>query len=395
MSPERESGGAPVIRGDVPGSFARSVLASRHPAIIRQVREALPFGPAQRRALDGLLREITSGMIEPLPPGAADQARWESWGRGAFGRSWFDVPFLWAESYFYRRVLAATGYFAPGPWQGADPFAPVKQAELDSSGVQDELAAVDQLAPQHAAERGTALLGAALWGNRADLGFRLSSGAPQAAARSDLVADDSALLWDLLPPGPGRAAAVVHLVADNAGRELIPDLLLIDHLLAAGHAGQVVLQVKPYPYFVSDATMADVVGGLRRLRQASGQAAEAGERLWRRMTDGRLEVRSAGLFCAPRPYREMPGALREVFAGAALTIMKGDLNYRRLVGDQLWPATARFSDLVSYFPGPVAVLRILKSDVVAGLSPAMVRELDSSGQAWRTSGTRAMIQVRP
>ncbi len=39
-----------------------------------------------------------------------------------------------------------------------------------------------------------------------------------------------------------------------------------------------------------------------------------------------------GLTGAPLPYREMPGALREVFAGAGLTIMKGDLNYRRLAG---------------------------------------------------------------
>ncbi|MEV0611489.1 ARMT1-like domain-containing protein [Polymorphospora rubra] len=58
------------------------------------------------------------------------------------------------------------------------------------------------------------------------------------------------------------------LVADNAGRELLADLVLVDHLLAAGLAERVTLHVKPYPYYVSDATTADVVGCLRRL--ASG-----------------------------------------------------------------------------------------------------------------------------
>ncbi|WP_338678379.1 hypothetical protein V1460_05945 [Streptomyces sp. SCSIO 30461] len=54
---------------------------------------------------------------------------WQQWGEGYFGRRWADVPFLWAESYFYRKLLAALGYFTPGSWQGVDPFAPFKNTE--------------------------------------------------------------------------------------------------------------------------------------------------------------------------------------------------------------------------------------------------------------------------
>ena len=42
------------------------------------------------------------------------------------------MPFLAAESCFYRQLLHAVGYFAPGPWQGVDPFRPFKLAELDT-----------------------------------------------------------------------------------------------------------------------------------------------------------------------------------------------------------------------------------------------------------------------
>ncbi|MFJ7899816.1 damage-control phosphatase ARMT1 family protein [Streptomyces sp. NPDC096198] len=379
---------APVITAEEPDSFAHGVLAGRHPALIRAVRDAFPYGPGQRRALDALLTSVTEGVIEPL--GTEDDERWAAWGAADhLGRSWFAAPFLWSESYFYRCLLEAVGYFGPGPWQGVDPFRPFKLAELDAPETDGELAALDRLAERPEEERERALLHGSLWGNRADLGFRLSApGAP--TARSRLVADDGETLRSLLPVG------TVCLVADNAGRELIPDLLLLDHLLGHGRARRALLQVKPYPYYVSDAITADVVDAVRRLTAAEGAAGEAGERLWAALADGRIEVAAHPFFCAPLPYADMPADLRDRFAAADLTIFKGDLNYRRLVGDRLHPPTTPFADAVVRFPGPVAALRTLKSDVVVGLDPATETALTAAeGQHWRTSGTHALIQVRP
>ncbi|WP_424569755.1 damage-control phosphatase ARMT1 family protein [Streptomyces sp. CH-036] len=383
---------AQVILSNEPGSFAWSVLANRHPALIQQVRDAFPYGPRQHRALDALLEQNNNGVIEPLAPSESDHEQWLAWGREFFGRSWFDAPFLWAESYFYRRLLDAIGYFGTGPWRGVDPFAPFKQAELRGTAVGEELRALDALADVPADERATALLRASVWGNRADLGFRVTEGdtAPGTAA-DDLVADDSLLLWQLLPAG---ADATVAVVADNAGRELIPDLILIDHLLLHRHAERIVLHVKPYPYYVSDAMTADVVDCLRRLVEAPGEAGRIGSRLWDAMATGHLEVRAHPFFCAPLPYEEMPADLRAEFASAAVTILKGDLNYRRLVGDRTWNATTPFADRTAYFPGAVAALRTLKSDVTVGLEQKTLDALERSGAAWRTSGTHALIQVR-
>ncbi|MEU2686687.1 damage-control phosphatase ARMT1 family protein [Streptomyces hygroscopicus] len=384
---------APVIRGDEPGSFARSVLAERHPALIEKVRDAFPYGPEQHRALDALRANGAEGTITPLGPTAYDHDRWAVWGRGHFGRSWFEVPFLWAESYFYRRLLDAVGYFADGPWRGVDPFRPFKQAELHTPEAEAELATLDDVLARPAAEQAAALVHGSLWGNRADLGFRISSagGDGHGAGTPPLVADDAEALWSLLPAG---SPATLCVVADNAGRELLPDLVLIDHVLRHGRAERAVLQVKPYPYYVSDATTEDVVDCLRRLTGAEGAAAGAGRRLWAAMADGRLAVRTHDFFRAPLPYEDMPGDLRREFAGATLTVMKGDLNYRRLVGDRLWPPTTSFADRTAYFPGPVAALRTLKSDVIVGLDEPAVAALDAREDRWRTSGTHALIQVR-
>lgn len=353
---------AAEITGNPPGSFAWSVLHDRHPKLIAQVRGGLPYPPAVERALDELAEEIT-GEIRPLP----------GWEEHA-GRSWYDVPFLWAESCFYRKLLDAVGYFAPGPWQGVDPFEPVKSAELRSPEFAGDL---DAARPDR-----DALLAASLWGNRADLGFRLSSG--PATGDGGLLADQSAELWSLLGEG-GR----VVLVADNSARELVPDLLLADHLLA-GRAASVVLHVKPYPYYVSDALLTDVIAALRRL----GESHPAGDRLARAMRDGRLEVRAHPFSCAPWPYHDMPPDLADDFASATVTVMKGDLNYRRLVGDRLWEPTTSFDEVTAYFPGPVAALRTMKCDVAVGIPADVVTRLDATGEPWRSNGSHAVIQVR-
>ncbi|MET9970252.1 damage-control phosphatase ARMT1 family protein [Streptomyces sp. NPDC006356] len=384
----------PVLLGNEPGSFPHSVLAERHPAIIQQVRESFPYGPEQHRALDALLANCTKGVIDPLPADAHDRDRWTAWGTDTYaGRSWFDVPWLWSESYFYRQLLEAVGYFTPGPWQGIDPFRPSKTAELDAPETDEELSALDALADRPADEQDRALLHGSLWGNRADLGFRLSAAHGEASADTPpLVADDSETLWSLLPPS---GSATLCLIADNAGRELVPDLLLIAHLLTQGLIARAVLHIKPYPYYVSDATHTDVLDALRRLTTAPGAAATHGHTLWSALTDGRLTVRAHPFSCAPLPYAEMPGDLRDELAAATLTLLKGDLNYRRLVGDRLWPPTTPFADVTTYFPGPVAALRTLKSDVITGLDTRTeVALVAAEGQRWRTSGTHALIQVR-
>ncbi len=384
---------APVIVSNTAGSFAWGVLHDRHPALIERVRRATPYPPEQQRALDALLDETAEGgVIRPLDGSGPGAVQWQRWSAEYVGERWADVPFLWAESFFYRKLLTALGYFAEGPWQGVDPFAPFKSAELASAKVDVGLSALEGLADLAPQEGDMTLLLASLWGNRADLGFQLSAGANGLGdAVPGLVSDDSAKLWDILASGsPGT----VCIVADNAGPELLPDLVLADHLLTTGRAASVLLHLKPHPYYVSDATTADVLACFDRMTAAPGHASDIGKRLRQALTDGHLVPRAHPFSCAPLPYTEMPADLNADFASATLTVMKGDLNYRRLVQDRLWPATTPFADVTAYFPGPVAALRTLKSDVVVGVEGRTVGELDAAGEGWRTSGRHGLVQVR-
>jgi hypothetical protein len=381
---------APVIGIGVPGTFAWGVFHERHPKLVQQVLDALPYGPAQQAAVGELLSDSTDGDVQPLDKSAHDYQQWLEWGGDLFGRPWGEAPFLWAESYFYRRLLEATGFFRPGAWQGIDPFAPFKDAELAGSTVDEEMAALDELPSLSAEKRAEVLLYAALWGNRADLSFQITASGE--AQSPTVIVDDSSQLWSALAMAErGR----VCIMADNAGRELLPDLVLVDHLLTSGLAAEVVLYVKPFPYYVSDATTADVLATIERLRAAQGQeAGRIGGRLWEAMSRDTLVVRTHPFLCAPLPLRDMPADLRADLSRATATILKGDLNYRRLVEDRLWDATTPFAERVDYFPSPVAALRTLKSDVIVGLDKPAVAGLDATREPWRTSGKFGLIQVR-
>ncbi len=388
-----DTSAAPTITAAAPGSFEWDVFHGRHPKLVRQVLDSSPYTSAEEAMLQQLLVESTTGVIEPLPETAHDRADWLAWGEQQYGRPWGEAPFLWSESYFYRRLLEAVGYFGAGTWCGIDPFAPVKNAELTGPEVDQELSAFADLADASEDQQHQALLVAAVWGNRADLSFQLQLNTAAAEGHSEgMLVDDSALLWSALR---SQDNPIICLVADNAGRELLADLVLADSLLSQRLAAEIVLYVKPQPYYVSDATMVDVLAVIRRLRTESRpQIGRIGDRLWDAVRSGRLEVRTHKFFCAPLAFHDMPGELAAEFATATMTVMKGDLNYRRLVGDRYWPATTPFDETVAYFPSPVTALRTLKSEVVVGLTSEQLAELDATGPGWRTSGGYAVIQVR-
>ncbi|MER5867238.1 ARMT1-like domain-containing protein [Kitasatospora sp. NPDC002040] len=209
---------APVIRADVPGSFAWGVFHERHPKLVQQVLDARPYGRGARVAVERLLEESTAGVLQPLPVSAHDHAQWQEWGRDLWGRPWGDAPFLWAESYFYRRLLDATGYFGPGVWRGIDPFAPFKDAELAGAAVDDELTALGKLddLPQH--QRAQALLSSALWGNRADLSFQLTARPTASPPPTCLLTTvpRSGQRWSA--PGAGGSASSRTTPAENCCR---------------------------------------------------------------------------------------------------------------------------------------------------------------------------------
>jgi hypothetical protein len=410
----------PFISVADPHSFARRTIRVRKPAILAGLLAAhgLPAAAAER--LQALREKIERGeMIDsfalyPHDPSLfapGELAAWRAALAAQDGRGWLELPWYFAESYFYVSLLLACGYYDPrSPTFRQDLFGPGKERELAGPGGGIELAAgvLEHLAGRPGtAERLQALLHFCLWGNRIDLsnadiaerhrGQILaadSPGGPESPVNpdsDDLLNDDSSRLASAL-----MSARRVDVVLDNCGPELVCDLLLALDLLDTAGVKRAVLHAKRAPFFVSDATAADVRRTVSALAADPGPAVgRAGKRLAALQREQRLTVADHYFWNGPRHFPDLPAELCSDLAKADLVIFKGDANYRRLLSDRHWGHSARLEEIAAYFPAPLACLRTLKSELAVDLTDEQVAALKAADPDWLINGRRGIIRYLP
>jgi hypothetical protein len=306
-----------------------------------------------------------------------------------------DVPWYWAEAFFYRRILEATSYFQPGEWHLFDPYSAKKQTEWQPNAAPALVAAALEHLPSEKFTRFEALLHRSLWGNRIDLSYNVAGDLARASQleedRANLVIDDTPRIWEYLTRQPRHTLV---LITDNAGTELLMDLALVDFLLNHCLVQQVVMHLKPQPFFVSDAMVADVRAGLEALRYGSEHAEALRVRLLDYLRAERLVLTSHWFYASSLFYFEMPEDLKSQLTAADFVILKGDVNYRRILGDAHWPVSTPFERITYYFPAPFANLRTLKGELIVGISEDLAAQLSRLEPDWLTNGWRGLIQAR-
>jgi uncharacterized protein with ATP-grasp and redox domains len=391
----------PLIMTSEPGSFAWQVIHTRQPRLLDEALRQNDFPEAIRHDVLSLRRELTNGYIRGLNEDAPDRAFWDEAVLPYRGRSWFEVPFLWGEAFFYRRLLEATRYFQPGDWQGIDPFRARKQDELAQPVARQLVETTLNAASDDLTQQFALVVQGSLWGNQADLSFRYhqasqTGGEPEAtpappSENEHVLIDQSAQLWQAVQATDCRRVA---LIADNVGSELLLDLVLCDFLLERGIVEQVTLHLKPQPFFISDAMPQDVDDSLLLLEQSGGVLANLAARLRVQSETGQLVQQTHWFYPTPLSYAQLPADLAAQLAEADMVILKGDLNYRRLAGDRFWPHTTPFEGVAASFPAPLVLLRTIKSEVMLGLDEATIERVQQADPDWLVSGQWSVIQGR-
>jgi len=321
----------------------------------------------------------------------------------AAARTWLSAPWLVTEFFFYRRVLQCVDWFS----ESLDPFEQQKQL-----GVTTSREPMMALADRVSRVLGTSVLPdtalrsfvvTALWGNRMDLSIWPVGGDRGSGHQVLTVADETQAKLILADHFPRLLDFIltkelplnrVDIVVDNAGLELFCDLCLADYLIAAGIATVCVIQLKGHPTFVSDAMEKDLMFMLDYMRNVPDDARlhELAERWLDRVRSGQWILREDAFWAQGSPFWAMPDRIYDdLRRHSSLTFVKGDANYRRLLGDLHWDFSTDFADIVAYFPTAVCALRTLKAEIACGLGPEAIQRAQAEDPNWLVSGKWGVI----
>lgn len=325
--------------------------------------------------------------------------------------TWLSAPWMVTEFYVYRCLIQAIGYWDEGSiGYKYDPFEPQKRAGLESSvgSAEPMLGKIPNLPKTNEGIDLAASI--ALWGNKMDLSIWPADAADTnvdiftsilESASENLLHDDLDVLASHCDKLGQKGGGNVDIIVDNAGFELITDLALAQHLIESGIASCVTFQLKSHPTFVSDALEKDLREHVRYYAELDPESfpnAQAAGMTWQKFLDeGKWKCHEDNFWCQPFAMWDMTEPLRtDMKERCDLAFVKGDANYRRLLGDRMWDYSAPFGKVVgAYFPCPVCALRTLKAEIGCGMSPEQVDRAKGLDKDWMVNGRFGVIHFGP
>ncbi|KAH2225051.1 hypothetical protein KXV37_007670 [Aspergillus fumigatus] len=398
------------------GSMAQQTAETRWAKIIQGVIDdigetagAQDVGCQKRAesiAIQIALKDIKTGIeqnkpLTPLPDdGKLDIQEWNKQLAAIGECSWTNCPWLFGECYMYRsiqRMLNSSKH-----WQNYDVFKRQKDSTfVKSRAAVEELAsrymqivADTRLAQDESKEAAQKLLfiemtEIALWGNATDLSLlanltledlqNLQGREAIQKSQRNIVDNDTDDVWAYLQRTAGQTRRQIDIILDNAGFEFFTDVLYAAYLLEAGIATSIRLHTKEFPWFVSDVIPSDVASLFEHLESSEcfpvrKHLDQLVPRLRKLFQSAAITTTSDPFWTTPFSFHEMPTkapALFKELQNSYLVIFKGDLNYRKLTRDGLWPHTTTFETAL----GPlgkesgvkILALRTNKSDVCVGI----------------------------
>ncbi|KAJ4135246.1 Hairy/enhancer-of-split with YRPW motif protein 2 [Fusarium equiseti] len=376
-----------------------------------------------RGRLESLQTEIINGVeLSPLDDdGSSDIGAYNQQLDELGGVAWLNCPWLYGECYLYRRVQLI--FSMTTSWREYDVFNSQNHSILAKSQPCIEqlaikyipvLATLNEFLKSLDDNKATALfldmINLTLWGNAADFSLTddLSFTETQALHRmppidkmEQIIVDNDALeAWEHLRNAretiPERR---VDMVLDKSGFELFTDLIFAAYLIESDLATSVTLHTKALPWFVSNATSKDVHFLLDYL-QSNGVTFLV-SLIKRYIDSGVMSVEADPFWTTAFSFHEMKDQAPMLFQrlqNSHLTILKGDLNYRKLTKDGLWPHTTPFKNALGCL-GQESQVKVLalsmnRSDTSVGIeSEEKVESLDreAPGKSWVQDGTHAVV----
>jgi uncharacterized protein with ATP-grasp and redox domains len=402
----------PAVASNMAGTWAYDTMSRRIPyEIVRRIREdnieVLRDNVCVSNSFNNLVEDICrgrEGYLTDLDDGGDDCDQWSILLSTVpeEKRNWLDAPWLISEYYFYRRVVECFCYMKTS----YDMFQHQKRAGLiDALPILREIS--DSLHQQlYVSDNKRNLLSigiyTSLWGNKLDLSLWPNGGKESGRITthhhfenmlSYILDDVSDALIDHLMKHTHESQ--VDIIVDNAGYELISDFILGLILLHVGAAQKVRFHTKGHPTFVSDATTKDCKETIEFLSDKCKDSSSLrwlSSRLNYCVDAGQFEFLDDNYWCQPIPMWDMPTSISKKLCASKVVVVKGDANYRRLLGDREWDFATPAADVLSYWAVPVCALRTFKSEIGCGIDKAKQLVAQNQDLCWKTSGKWGVVQ---
>lgn len=397
------------------GTFAYDTVKERLPTIVTKALDTFrrefrtvdpcPAAEAEAKQILASLSELHYLMMtnKPLQPllanHATDHQKWmnaiESEEERTGQLAWFTSAWLFVECYMYR--LLADFFLRTKSFAHYDPFETQKKDSL-----KDNMSSIKLLS--HVVSDTTVSsrvwLELCLWGNRCDLSLKNTTPSFKnliselQMLRDRIIVNDCNRVEQRIESLRGMQNVTIDFVLDNAGFELFTDLCLMQfmmHVLLP--CSRIRIHVKSYPWFVSDVMRKDFVWMIDHLK-GDPAVRDFGNACTHFLNSGKWKIVENYYWTMPYDFAQMPThdpELYRLLQSSSLIILKGDLNYRKLLGDLDWPHSTPFDVVLREFrPSFLVTLRTNKADLISGLSKERESQLPSH---FLTTGEYAVIQA--
>lgn len=198
-----------------------------------------------------------------------------------------------------------------------------------------------------------------LWGNRCDLSISAGREIKQTGNPFDLLTsldecilvDRCAQIFNCIQSFQSKSTKIIDFILDNSGYELFSDFLLASAFIDNRLATKIRFHVKQIPWFISDVMPDDFHWTINTLANSDNLTLSMfGTKLLKYLNDGQIELCPNDYFwTSPYPFWHMKNVNKKLYdqlSEADLLIFKGDLNYRKLLGDFNWPFDADFKTVL-------------------------------------------------
>lgn len=379
-------------------------------------------------------------LVKKLPNYKDNVRTFDGWANGISEVQYKNVfdfminaPFIDVEHYFYFWIISKVSCFGIN-----DPFFKIKRKDIidDISKDGDILGSDMKLheskiikamlnySCKYAADEFRSVVRIILESNLSSNSNDLSQMAWNRTTKTKVVDNQNEIdLFIDYISSPSNQVEEVNFLVDNSGVELFNDLILAMLLVEKRFTSKVIFNVKSLPVFVSDVTISDIsnivcivkeqVLALKEsqskkiiMQKETGvQIHEYSEKdfmhmikildkldLYLKGSDNQkpmFEIRAVNKWNMPTSYKDLE--TKEFTQPNSLLIVKGDLNYRRLVGDFHWLSNRHLKDILKeYVEVPVLVIRSFKSNVILDIKD--LNKLSIEDPEWRTNGKYGTIR---